>query len=199
VPKVTARLVLIAHASTAAIRSGSFPADESLDDLGRAEAGAHSLQVHPSTRVLASPAARTAETARLLGLSAEPDSSLDDWNLGSWRGWSLERLTSERPQQLSDWLADPTAAPHGGESLAELLDRMAGWLDSQTAGLTVAVTHPAIVRAAMVVALTAGAESFWRIDIAPLTSTALTGLDGRWNLRASGQPLSSVAQLNRAD
>jgi broad specificity phosphatase PhoE len=196
---VTARLVLIAHASTAAIRSGSFPADESLDDLGRAEASAHSLQVHPSTRVFASPSARTAETARLLGFAAEPDSSLDDWNLGSWRGRSLERLTSESPQQVSDWLTDPTAARHGGESLDQLLDRTAGWLGSRTAGLTVAVTHPAIVRAAIVVALTAGAGSFWRVDIAPLTATTLTGLDGRWNLRASGQPLSSVAQLNRAD
>jgi broad specificity phosphatase PhoE len=199
VPKVTARLVLIVHASTAAIRGGYFPADESLDELGRADASARSLQVHPSTQVLASRAARTAETAQLLGLAAAPDSWLDDWNLGSWQGWSLDRLTTECPQQLSDWLTDPTAAPHGGESLADLLDRVAGWLGSQTVDLTVAVTHPAIVRAAIVVALGAGAGSFWRVDIAPLTATTMTGREGRWNLRASGQPLNSVAQLNRAD
>jgi broad specificity phosphatase PhoE len=49
-------------------------------------------------------------------------------------------------------------------------------------------THPAIIRAAIVHAIEADSHSFWRIDIAPLSITRLSGLGGRWNLSAAGCP-----------
>ena len=36
------------------------------------------------------------------------------------------------PAELAVWLTDPTQAPHGGESVVDLIDRVGGWLDSLT-------------------------------------------------------------------
>jgi broad specificity phosphatase PhoE len=44
------------------------------------------------------------------------------------------------------------------------------------------VTHASVIRAAIVCALEAEPRSFWRIDIAPLSLTRLSGNHGRWTL-----------------
>jgi len=46
----------------------------------------------------------------------------------------------------------------------------------------IVVTHATIIRAAIVHAIDATPQSFWRIDIAPLSGTRLSGTQGRWNL-----------------
>ncbi len=51
------------------------------------------------------------------------------------------------------------------------------------AGLAIAVTHPAVIRAATGYALGAGPRSFWRIDVRPLARVRLHGRSGRWSLR----------------
>ena len=51
------------------------------------------------------------------------------------------------------------------------------------------MTHPSVVRALIVAALSADPGAFWRIDVSPLTETILIGGDSRWNLRATGCPL----------
>ena len=83
------------------------------------------------------------------------------------------------------WLADPAAAPHGGESIIDLLGRVAGWLESLTRNTarTVAVTHPAVIRAAILLALGAPPKSFWRIDIAPVSPVAMHYRGNSWTLR----------------
>ena len=45
-----------------------------------------------------------------------------------------------------------------------------------------AVTHPAVIRAVILIALDAPPKSFWRIDIAPASRTVLH-FRGRWTLR----------------
>ena len=49
----------------------------------------------------------------------------------------------------------------------------------------VAVTHPAIIRAAILVALDAPPKSFWRIDIAPVSRTVLHFRGHAWTLRST--------------
>jgi broad specificity phosphatase PhoE len=197
---MTARLVLIAHGSTDAVRRLAFSDDEPLDPRGIQAAEATALGLHHSARVLTSTARRCTQTCAALGLTADPEPALDDWDLGRWRGRGLETLTSEQPDEVGRWLTDPDAVSHGGESLNALIiraDRLLAQLQDASAGITVMITHPAVIRAVIVSALDAGASSFWRIDIPPLTATTLIGHDGRWNLRATGQPLDSVALLNR--
>jgi len=93
------------------------------------------------------------------------------------------------PSELVAWTTDPSAAPHGGESVLHLLARVHGWLTVRPHGRTVAVTHPAVVRAVLVTALAADPTSFWRIDVPPLNTTALHGQGGRWTLRHVNRPL----------
>ncbi len=66
--------------------------------------------------------------------------------------------------------------------MLDLLGRVSGWLSAAAPGRTVAVTHPAIVRAAVVHVLDAPTRSFWRVDAAPLARVTLTGRAGRWRL-----------------
>jgi broad specificity phosphatase PhoE len=189
---VTARLILICHASTAAVRSSSFPADEPLDEHGRADAAALAGRLPGADRRLAGPELRARETANALGFDAAAEPALRDCDYGSWSGCSFDDVCAREPDAVARWLDDPAAAPHGGESILQLLARVGDWLDGEQrlAARTIAVTHAAVIRAAIVRAIGAPPQSFRRIDIAPLSVTRLSGADGRWNLKAeSVQPL----------
>jgi broad specificity phosphatase PhoE len=54
-----------------------------------------------------------------------------------------------------------------------------GWIRQRR---TIAVTHPSVIRAAIIHAIDATPQSFWRIDIAPLPLTTLSRNNGRWSL-----------------
>lgn len=177
------RLTLVSHAMTDAMAAGRFPADEPLNDTGcrRAEAVAD-LAVAAETRQFAGPERRARQTAQLLGLQSRTDPRLADLDCGRWRGQPLDSVS---PTDLQLWLSEPASAPHGGESIVDLIDRVSGWLDSLTdnALRTMAVTHPAVIRAAIVIALSAPPTSFWRVDVAPASRTVLFFRGNCWTLR----------------
>jgi broad specificity phosphatase PhoE len=60
-----------------------------------------------------------------------------------------------------------------------------GWMSAFEKRHTIAVTHAAAIRAAILYVLDAPARSFWRIDIEPLSVTKLRGDGVRWTLLAS--------------
>jgi broad specificity phosphatase PhoE len=134
------------------------------------------------TRQLTGPERRARQTAQLLGLKAATEPRLADLDCGRWRGNVLANIG---PVDLEAWLTEPSHAPHGGESIADLIDRVDGWLGSLTDDTlrTVAVTHPAVIRAAILLALDTPPKSFWRMDIAPLSHTVMHFRGGRWTLR----------------
>jgi broad specificity phosphatase PhoE len=178
------RLILVSHAMTDAMAAERFPADESLNDIGRqqAEAAAGVGIKGLEARQLVGPERRSRQTAQLLGLRAIPEPRLADLDCGSWRGKTLGAVD---PADLGVWLTEPDLAPHGGESIVDLIERVAGWLASLTEDTlgTVAVTHPAVIRAAILRALDIPPKSFWRIDIAPASRTVLHFRNGCWTLR----------------
>ncbi|MGH6797765.1 MAG: histidine phosphatase family protein, partial [Roseiarcus sp.] len=145
-------------------------------------------RLRPYGRVLTAPARAAHETAAALGLDADIETALQDCDYGRWRGLSLADVAVREPDGFAAWLGDPDAAPHGGESLAALIERAGVWLAQSLArdGATLAVTHASVVRAAIVNALSAPFSAFWRIDVAPLSLVRLSGRDGRWNLVALG-------------
>jgi broad specificity phosphatase PhoE len=142
------------------------------------------VQANPGCTALTGPEKRTRQTAELLGLRATVEPRLADLDCGRWRG---DVLGGVRPADLAVWLTDPTRAPHGGESVVDLANRVAGWLDSliTSRSQTVAVTHPAVIRAAILVALDAPPKSFWRIDIAPVSRTVMHFRGHAWTLRSA--------------
>jgi broad specificity phosphatase PhoE len=115
----------------------------------------------------------------LLGLATSVEPRLADIDCGAWRGQPPAAIDA---RDLEAWLTEPDRAPHGGESIVDLVERVAGWLGS-VGQHTVAVTHPAVIRAAILLALAAPAKSFWRVDIAPVSCTVLHSRNGRWTLR----------------
>lgn len=174
------RLTLVSHAMTDAMAAGRFPIDEPLNAVGHRQADAVDLAI--SDVALCGPEKRARQTAELLGLTAGVDQRLADLDAGRWRG---EVHSGVDPAELAIWLTDVRQAPHGGESIVALVDRVRGWLDSvATRPLRlVAVTHPAVIRAAILVALDAPPESFWRIDVAPVSRIVMHFRGHRWTLR----------------
>ncbi len=177
------RLTLVSHAMTDAMAAGRFPADEPLNDTGRRQVeAAAGLDICNETRQLAGPEQRARQTAQLLGLQATTDPRLADLDCGRWRGKILGAVD---PADLEVWLTEPAQAPHGGESIVDLIERVAGWLESLTDNTlrAVAVTHPAVIRAAILLALDIPPKSFWRIDIAPVSRTVMHFRKNCWTLR----------------
>jgi broad specificity phosphatase PhoE len=194
------RLLLVRHAPTAATRAYAFPADEALDD--RAVAAAAELSIPARAEVVCSPSERCVATAEAAGLTVgavEP--AIAECDFGSWGGRTLDELVAERPGETRRWMADPDSAPHGGESLRAFAVRVAAWLDAQ-AGLTgtcVAITHGGVVKAAVVHALAAPIEAFWRVDCAPLSLTELHANRGRWTLRSVNVPARAMRNARTDD
>jgi len=181
---MTTRLVLLCSASTASLRAGAVPADEPIDAKGRAGLARLAGQFQGYDKILTSPARAATETARGLGLSATPEPALRDCDFGRWAGRALAETEAEDAEALALWLGDPRAAPHGGESFAEVLDRVGACMDGLEENCAIlAIAQAAVLRAAIVHALGAPAHSMLRIDVSPLSRVRLSGGRGKWRFR----------------
>lgn len=211
---------MICHGMTASMRQPAFPLDEGLDEQGLRQvaaaaplfAGAAPSRTGDRAVAVCGPALRCRQTAAGLGLAAEADDDLRDWDAGRWAGRTLTAVQAEDPEGLRAWSADPTAAPHGGESLLTLIARTAAWLRAlgdagyetpprpgrtpheggrriaESGGKLVAITHPAVIRAAVVHVLGAPPEAFWTLDAEPLSHISLTLRGGHHRLRFAAPP-----------
>jgi broad specificity phosphatase PhoE len=178
------RITLICHAATRATRSAAFPLDEPLEQPASVSGTVGSLP--RADRSWTSPALCARQTAAALELAPAADPDLRDCDYGRWAGRSLREVGAEEPDAIALWLADVNAAPHGGESIADVRQRIAAWLDRRIgeSGRCVAVTHAAVIRCAILHAIGAPAQSFWHIDIGPLSMTELRHDGSRWRWRA---------------
>lgn len=183
------------HAPTDATRRSAFPRDEPLDVCARAEAARLAGRLPRRWEAVSSPALRCRETALAAGLDSTPDPALAECDFGSWVGRSLADIDAADPAGARAWMTDPDSAPHGGESLRDFARRVARWLDGQAqrSGNAVAVTHAGVVKGALVHALGAPIESFWRIDVAPLAITELHAHGRRWTISRVNHPLDADA------
>lgn len=173
------RLTLICHALTPAQRAGRLhrPQDGILaqDD--------QPLASMPDVRVLTAPEPRARETAAWLSAQAQVEPDLADCDLGCWHGMTLKQVQAEQPEALAQWLEDPHSAPHGGESFADVCQRVGGWLMAfEGKGEWLAVTHPMVIRAVMVHLLECPLKAYQRIDVLPLSRLELS-YTGQWRLR----------------
>jgi broad specificity phosphatase PhoE len=193
------RVVLVCHAVTEGVRRACFGGDDPPTPAGLAEAG--SLALPRADRWLTAPSAACRHTAAALpragqGPDARVEPRLAGCDYGRWTGRSLDEVQAAEPEALGQWLLDPDARPHGGESLAALRERVGRWLDElhqpdgpgpdarpPGPGAVLAVTDAAVIRAAVAHAVEAGPRSVWRFDVAPLGRVVLAGGPGRWSLR----------------
>jgi len=187
---MTTHLILVSHAPTSALRTTAFPGDEPLDPpvVSLPEARAEIEKMGHLDHALMGPERRAMETATALQLAAPftVDPALRDCAYGRWTGRRFSDVQAEEPDAIVSWISEPSANPHGGEAIIDLLKRVAGWLDERgrIGGRVLAVSHPAVIRAAILHAIEAPPNSFWRINVEPLSVIDLRGNKGRWTLRS---------------
>ncbi|QND64812.1 histidine phosphatase family protein [Mesorhizobium loti] len=182
------RLTMICNGATAATRQGSFPLDEPLEPRSITLAQTMRATLRRADRVWTSPALRARQTAAALSLDASAEPLLADQDHGSWAGKRFDEIQAEHPEGIAAWLTDPDAAPHGGESLADVARRASNLMGGLIAerGHTVAITHANVIRTAILHVLGAPLAACWKIDIEPLSITDFRSDGRRWVLRACG-------------
>lgn len=179
------RLRLLCCGGTAASRTAGFPRrDEPLDEGGQRLASARVLGGPVPAVAFVAPGPAACETASLMGVTAEIEPILADSDYGDWTGRSLTELQGSDPVGLARWLAEPALGAPGGETLGAVAARVRPWLDqiAETEGTVLAITHAAVIRAAIAHALGCPVETTLNIDIAPLSET-LFSFNRRWRLQ----------------
>ncbi|HYI05955.1 MAG TPA: histidine phosphatase family protein [Reyranella sp.] len=189
------RITLIAHGSTKALRAATFGGDDVLDDIGVRNTENLKGRLGRIDRAFVSPLAGTRQTAELLGLEATVDDRLRECDYGRWTGLKFNQVILKEPRKLISWIRKPATAPHGGETIPQVLERVAAWMrdHSRDEGHTVAITHSGVIRAAIVHVIEAQLPSFWRIDVMPLSGTEFRTNGRRWVLRQLG-PLGAGSE-----
>ncbi|MFL6969571.1 histidine phosphatase family protein [Pseudomonas alvandae] len=178
------RLTLMCHGRTAAQKAARFGLDEPLDTGWLAKRPGVGREYRNVRHLLCGPELRARQTAALLGDEPQTIQALADCDFGQWRGLSVDELLKTEPQLLQAWRDDPDAAPHGGESVSRLCRRVGDWLATleNTPGHYLAVTHPFVIRAALVNVLGCPMATLNRIDIEPLGVVDLR-FNEVWRLR----------------
>ncbi|KJY18789.1 MULTISPECIES: histidine phosphatase family protein [Streptomyces] len=182
------RVSLVAAARSSSLLAERFDDDRPLDGAGwrAVESAAQGLVPLGAAELrYCSPTPRSRATGEALGYAPLAQPALRECDMGRWRGLTLAEVTAQEPAAVDQWLSDPRAAPHGGESLLAFISRIGGWLDTRPAddgGAIVAVAEPSVVRAALVYALKAPPLTYWNVDVRPLSTMTLTGWSGQWHL-----------------
>ncbi|MFG2374406.1 bifunctional RNase H/acid phosphatase [Streptomyces sp. NPDC048504] len=184
-----ATFVLLRHGETPLTPqkrfSGSGGTDPSLSPVGQDQAtrAATALAARGTIQhIIASPLARTRETAAAvadrLGLDVTIEEGLRETDFGAWEGLTFGEVRERYPEDLTTWLADPTAQPTGGgESFADTATRIAATRDKLTAayaGRTVLlVTHVTPIKTFVQLALGAPPESLFRMELSAASISAV--------------------------
>jgi broad specificity phosphatase PhoE len=173
------RLLVVAHAATPATRALLFGGSGELlsDDITRLSGRVASWSRGPEE-------ACEATAVRLGAAAAKAVPELRECDFGAWTGKALVEIATEDASGLESWLRDPSAAPHGGESFAELINRVGRVLDDHLwpDGRNVIVVTPLVARALLVHALGAAPEVIFHLDIAPLSRASLSRSNSAWRL-----------------
>ncbi|MGX9889620.1 bifunctional RNase H/acid phosphatase [Streptomyces sp. NPDC002276] len=176
--------------------SGSGGTNPSLSPVGQDQAAraATALAARGTIQhILASPLTRTRETAAAvadrLGLDVTIEEGLRETDFGAWEGLTFGEVRERHPDDLTTWLADPTAQPTGGgESFAATATRIAATRDKLVAayaGRTVLlVTHVTPIKTFVQLALGAPPESLFRMELSAASiSTVAYYADGNASVR----------------
>ncbi|WP_327404461.1 bifunctional RNase H/acid phosphatase [Streptomyces sp. NBC_01288] len=184
-----ATFVLLRHGETPLTPqkrfSGSGGTNPSLSPVGQDQAtrAATALAARGTIQhIIASPLTRTRETAAAvadrLGLDVTIEEGLRETDFGAWEGLTFGEVRDRYPDDLTTWLADPTAQPTGGgESFADTATRIAATRDKLTAayaGRTVLlVTHVTPIKTFVQLALGAPPESLFRMELSAASISAV--------------------------
>ena len=192
------RFILLRHGQTpmSAARQYSGHSDPALTGLGRqqAQAAAAALgAVGGIDAIVSSPLRRCVDTAgaaaAALGLEVGVVDKLIEQDFGAWEGRTFDEAHALHPDHHDMWLADPSLAPPGGESLQKLHRRVRAVrrdLQERYTGQTVlVVSHVSPIKSFVRQALDAGPHVVARmfLDLASISVVEFFGAENTASLR----------------
>jgi probable phosphoglycerate mutase len=154
--------------------------DAPLTDAGVAQAAAAAKRLASAgiDAIVASPLRRTVQTAgevaAVTGLPVAAEDGFRETDFGAWEGLTFAEVRERWPSEMTAWLADPEVAPPGGESFAEVSERVTAALDRVLAGRTgqrvLIVSHVTPIKTLVAAALLAPPVALYRmhLDVAAL-------------------------------
>ena len=175
--------VLLRHGQTAMSVQKRYAgrSDVPLTDVGvqQAAAAAKRLASAGLGAIVTSPLLRAVQTAQEVaaatGAAVVTDDGFRETDFGAWEGRTFAEVQERWPIELAAWLADPEAAPPGGESFADVSARVTAGLDRVLAarpGQTVlVVSHVTPIKTLVAAALLAPPAALYRmhLDVAALS------------------------------
>jgi probable phosphoglycerate mutase len=177
-------LILVRHGESVANAQGLLlgRTDAELTDAGRAQAAAaRSLLRDPVVEVRTSPLSRARDTAQLLGLG--PPVTVDErWVEVDYGEFECQPLGGIPAEVWQRWRSDRDFRPEGGETLAEVDERIAraceelfaadGGGARQAGGDVVVVSHVTPIKAAVAWAL-GTSDLYWRLHLRTASVTRI--------------------------
>jgi len=154
--------------------------DVPLTDAGLAQAAAAAKRLAPAgiDAIVASPLRRTVQTAEavaeVIGLPVVTEDGFRETDFGAWEGLTFAEVRERWPSEMTAWLADPEVAPPGGESFAEVSERVTAALHRVLAGRSgqriLIVSHVTPIKTLVAAALLAPPPALFRmhLDVAAL-------------------------------
>ena len=155
--------------------------DVPLTDLGvqQAVAAAKRLASASLDAIVASPLLRAVQTAdevaAATGVPVVTDAGFRETDFGAWEGLTFAEVRDGWPDELNRWLADPAAAPPGGESLAAVGERVTAALhrvlSARERQTVLVVSHVTPIKTLVAAALLAPPPALYRmhLDVAALS------------------------------
>ncbi|MFB9679381.1 bifunctional RNase H/acid phosphatase [Streptosporangium vulgare] len=143
--------------------------------IAQAEAAAAKLAGKPYgvQVIVSSPLRRARATAEIVaaraGLEVVVEEGLRETDFGDWEGHTFTEIQRRWPDELAAWLADPSAAPPGGESFGEAARRVQATGDllvERYEGKTIlAVSHVTPIKMLLRFALLAPLGALYRMHL----------------------------------
>lgn len=182
------RLFLIRHGETLANREFRYigSRDDALSETGEMQAAqlGTALAPLPIATVYSSPLQRARVTAEAIAaphkLEVQLASELRENDYGAWEGLSHAEVLArgaEEARLLAAWEKDATVAPPGGESFADLYQRVRAFVDqlaSTHAGKSIAlVSHVGPIKVLLAAALDTPISASFRVFLDPATISVI--------------------------
>jgi ribonuclease H / adenosylcobalamin/alpha-ribazole phosphatase len=146
--------------------------------LTQAAAAAKRLASAGIDAIVTSPLQRTVQTAEAVaavtGVPVTADEGFRETDFGDWDGLTFAEVRERWPSEMTAWLADPQIAPPGGESFAEVSERVTAALARVLAGRAgqrvLIVSHVTPIKTLVAAALLAPPPALFRmhLDVAAL-------------------------------
>ncbi|WP_017605281.1 histidine phosphatase family protein [Nocardiopsis alkaliphila] len=200
------RLILLRHGQTRLSVERRFAGrgDIPLTEAGhaQAEAAARRLAATGVDVVVSSPLLRTRQTAGyvadILGLPVEEDAGFIETDFGAWEGLTFAEARERDPAGVDHWLADPETGPPGGESFAQVAERVAkareDVLARHTGRRVLVVAHVTPIKILVQQAMSAPITALYRMH---LDTACLTEVDCYADGPQVVRSLNDTAHLER--